>query len=153
MERVMEQVLQTQQLPDQRLLYGAWKASRCDLKGPKFKKFYVDNRLATCQIGVLSLDWNTWNRLWNLCLKQTGPLHTYVLASFVFSTLSDLLKVSFIAGRAASYVKNEAFVQFINWLIQQFILAPTMCTHYCTIRPHVQPIPRPALSTHPVCLW
>jgi len=38
----------------------------------------------------------------------------YVLASFVFSTLSDLSKVSFIAGKAASYVENEAFVQFMS---------------------------------------
>ena len=51
----------------------------------------------------------------SLC-KTNGATSHYVVASFVFSTPSDL---SFIAGKADSYVKNEALVQVITWQIQQ----------------------------------
>ena len=56
--------------------YGAWKASRCDLRSPKLQKFFtlcVDNQLATCQTGVS----DCWTEaLWSSCAKQTGPLYT-----------------------------------------------------------------------------
>jgi len=75
----VEQVRQTQRPPDQCLLYGAWKVSRCNLRSPQFQNFPS----FMCTISYLadecleSLDWNTWNRLWNICVKQTGPLTLY----------------------------------------------------------------------------
>jgi len=80
------------------LLYGAWKASRCDLRSSKFQKFsalHSDNQLLGRWVSLIAL-------LWNFYVKQTGPLYTMFQILLSFSTLSDLSKVSFIAGKAAS---------------------------------------------------
>ena len=79
---------------------------------PKFSALHADNQQATCQTGVFNCWTETHEKDYGIFM-QNKRAH-YVLASFVFSTPSDLSKVSFIAGKAASYVKKEAFVQFMS---------------------------------------
>jgi len=54
----VEQMRQFRRLPDQCSLYGARKASRCDLKGPKFREFYAlhadGRRLRSLCIDILA---------------------------------------------------------------------------------------------------
>ena len=69
-------------------------------------------------MGVFSHWTETHETDYGIFLWSKWATSHYVLASFVFSTPSDL---SFIAGKADSYVTNEAFVQFITWQIQQII--------------------------------
>ena len=101
-----EQVWQTQQPPDQCLLYCAWKASSCNLRGPKFQKVSMlraDNWLLGRWVPLITgLGLKHLKDF--LCKANRSTLH-YVLASFVLFHSIRHLKVSFTAGKAAGYLR------------------------------------------------
>ena len=49
------------------------------LNSKNFSALHADNWLPTC---LLSLDWNTWKRIWNLHVKQTGTLCSSFICLF-----------------------------------------------------------------------
>jgi len=90
------------QPPDKCLLYGTWKASRCDLRGPKFQKIFklhADNQLLGREASLMTgLD-----RTMEFLCKANGATLHYVFCPFLLGQTSE--KFPFLHVRLlASYI-------------------------------------------------
>jgi len=98
-------VEQVRQLPDQSLLCGAWKASRCNLRGPKFQNFPCFVWIIGCLARGVSIA-RLEQTMEFLCSANGATFH-YVPASFVLFHSVRTQKPPLLQVRLlTSYVQN-----------------------------------------------
>ena len=91
----VEQMRQFRRPPDQCSLYGAWKASRCDLKGPKFQIFSRASRgWAPICIDILACHDETIHAITVIRLNLNPPFKNSRSATGIHSELLSLVSVA-----------------------------------------------------------